>query len=194
MRAGEQGPTLLHGSVEDPTPGESEDMDKQHGSGVEAAGSAKAEQSEAAKRALGGAMLLALGGALWLAAAAARALYPYRWQLAGAVAAAEVVFFALWCRRYAALNTQPARHAPAHVDSMRLFDRFVSLCYSLPDGVDLETYLSAWFRRARACGVRACVYVCVRVCVRACACVCVCVLRVCVRVSVRACVCVHVCV
>ncbi|KAI8474759.1 MAG: hypothetical protein J3K34DRAFT_517850 [Monoraphidium minutum] len=108
-----------------------------------------AEQSETLKRALGCVMLLLLGAACYLAMHALRLLWPARYAIAAVVAAGEVVFFVLWCKRYTALNTQPDVHAPKHCDSMRLFERFVSLCYSLPDGVDLETYLCAWFRGAR---------------------------------------------
>ncbi|KIY94915.1 hypothetical protein MNEG_13048 [Monoraphidium neglectum] len=106
-------------------------------------------ESEAVKRALGVVMLLVLGAAAYLVMHTLRLLWPARYAIGALVAAGEVAFFVLWCRRYTQLNTQPDVHAPAHVDSMRLFDRFVSLCYSLPDGVDLETYLSAWFRGAR---------------------------------------------
>jgi hypothetical protein len=107
-------------------------------------------ESEAVKRALGVVMLLVLGAAAYLVMHTLRLLWPARYAIGALVAAGEVAFFVLWCRRYTQLNTQPDVHAPAHVDSMRLFDRFVSLCYSLPDGVDLETYLSAWFRWAGA--------------------------------------------
>jgi hypothetical protein len=102
---------------------------------------------ETAKRALGGLMLLlACVGAL-AALRLLHLLWPARYAIAAALAAGEVAFFFLWYRRrYTQLNTQPAVHAPAHVDSMRLFNRFVSLCHSLPDGVDIETYLSSWFR------------------------------------------------
>ena len=105
-----------------------------------------AEQSESAKRILGVVMLALCAAACYAMAHLLHLLWPARYAIATAMAVGEVVFFMLWCRRYTQLNTQPDVHAPAHVDSMRLFDRFVSLCYSLPDGVDLETYLSAWFR------------------------------------------------
>lgn len=108
-----------------------------------------AEQSESVKRALGLVLLALCATACYALSHLLRLLWPFRYAIAAVVLVGEVAFFALWCRRYSQLNTQPDVHAPAHVDSMRLFDRFVSLCYSLPDGVDLETYLCAWFRCAR---------------------------------------------
>lgn len=111
------------------------------------AASAAAERGEAAKRALGGAMLVLLCGAAYALRRLLQLLWPARWLIAAALAAGEVAFFFLWYRRrYSQLNTQPAVHAPAHVDSMRLFKRFVSLVRSLPEGVDIEMYLTAWFR------------------------------------------------
>lgn len=106
-----------------------------------------AERGEAAKRALGLFILVLLGALAYMAMRVVQLLYPARYFILATLVAAEVAFFFLWYRRrYTQLNTQPEVHAPEHVDSMRLFNRFVSLCNSLPDGVDVETYLSAWFR------------------------------------------------
>jgi hypothetical protein len=113
---------------------------------------AAAARGEAAKRALGVFMLALVAAAAFATVRAAQLLWPARYCILAGLAVGEVAFFFLWYRRrYSQLNTQPAVHAPAHVDSMRLFNRFVSLCHSLPDGVDVETYLCAWFRCA-LCG------------------------------------------
>ena len=114
------------------------------------------EAGEAAKSALGGFMLVVVAVSALLIVRLAHLLWPFRYAVAVALAAGEVAFFFLWYRRrYTQLNTQPAVHAPAHVDSMRLFNRFVSLCHSLPDGVDIETYLSSWFRWGQGGGCKA---------------------------------------
>lgn len=108
---------------------------------------AAAERGEAAKRMLGLAMLLVLGVAAYAALRVGLFLWPFRYAILGTLAVAEGCFFVLWYRRrYAQLNEQPRVHAPEHVDSMRLFNRFVSLVYSLPEGVDIEMYVSTWFR------------------------------------------------
>lgn len=114
---------------------------------AQADGQSVAERGEAVKRALGGAMLVLCCGGAYALLRLLQLLWPMRFAIAVCLAAGEVAFFFLWYRRrYSQLNLQPERHAPDHVDSMRLFHRFVSLCHSLPDGVDIETYLTAWFR------------------------------------------------
>lgn len=125
------------------------------------AASGAAQRGERAKRALGAAMLLLLCAAAFALRRALQLLWPARWLIGGTLAASEVAFFFLWYRRrYAQLDAQPEVHAPAHVDSMRLFKRFVSLVRSLPEGVDIEMYLTAWFRCVRV--LLECLLQCVR--------------------------------
>ncbi|KAG2483256.1 hypothetical protein HYH03_017854 [Edaphochlamys debaryana] len=96
---------------------------------------------------LGVRALAAVAAALALAAAVG-------WRLAAAVggwhllvltAAAEAGFLLFYRRRYAALNEQPARHAPSNHDALTAFNRLLQVCQFFSDKIDARVYLSTWF-------------------------------------------------
>lgn len=85
----------------------------------------------------------------YTAVALLRLLWPYRVQLAAALALAEAAFFfAVWRPRHAALSAAPAKHEPENFNPEQLFRRFIQFCRELPQGVDFQGYVSGWFLNA----------------------------------------------
>lgn len=76
-------------------------------------------------------------------------IWPHRLIILATLAFVEAAFYLLWfLPKYKELNLDPEarRKVPQQKDSARAFQRFLKLSKSLPHGVDVDQYLSIWFR------------------------------------------------
>jgi hypothetical protein len=78
-------------------------------------------------------------------------LWPFRFLILTSIVLLEASFYLLWfLPKYHELNQTPAarRRVPPGKTSALAFQRFLDISQSLPSGVDVDQYLSIWFRNA----------------------------------------------
>ena len=77
--------------------------------------------------------------------------WPYRLPIFATLASVEAAFYLLWfLPSYHELNQTPRarRKVPSGKDSARAFQKFIDVSKALPDGMNVNKYLSIWFRNA----------------------------------------------